>query len=97
MESRVACGTLYFSVRYSPLADRPGTVHAPSMTLKNASFLGLVVTILLTVLVAADFAITLTGVLREIVPAMALVRSLVHLLASLTVTVFFYVFQKGQS
>jgi hypothetical protein len=61
------------------------------MTLKTAAFLRLVGTILLTVLMAADFIKTVTGVLNDVVPAMALLRSLVYLVASLTVTVFFHV------
>ena len=67
------------------------------MTLKTAAFLALVGTTLLLVLVAADFITTLSGVLRDIVPAMVLLRSLIYLLASLSVTVFFYVFHKWQS
>jgi hypothetical protein len=67
------------------------------MSLKTAAFLALIGMILLTVLVIADFINTVTGIMHEVVPAMALLRSLVYLLASLTVTVFFYVFQKSQS
>jgi hypothetical protein len=64
------------------------------MTLKTAAFLRLVGTILLTVLVTADFIKVFTGVLRDVVPAMALLRSLVYLLASFMVTVLFYVFHR---
>jgi hypothetical protein len=67
------------------------------MSLKNAAFLALIGTLLLTVLLASDYLNTLLGVLRDVVPAMALLRSLVYLFASLTVTVFFYVFHKAQS
>ena len=67
------------------------------MTLKTAAFLAMVGTTLLLVLVAADFITTLSGVLRDIVPAMVLLRSLVYLLASLSVVVFLYVFYKKQS
>ena len=72
----------------------PGTanVHTPSMALKNAALLALVGMALLTILTAADFVNTVLGILRDVVPAIALLRSLVYLLASLTVTVFFYVF-----
>ncbi len=66
------------------------------MTLKNAAFLALIGTLLLTVLLAADFVNTVLGVLRDVVPAMALLRSLVYLLASLSVTVYFYVFGRAQ-
>ena len=67
------------------------------MSLKNAGFLALIGMILLTVLVVADFINIVTGVLRDVVPAVAILRSLVYLIASLTATLFFYVFQKSQS
>ena len=67
------------------------------MTLKTAAFLALVGTTLLLVLAASDFINVLFGVMRGIAPAMALLASLVYVLASLSVTVFFYVFQKAQS
>jgi hypothetical protein len=67
------------------------------MRLKTSAFLALIGMILLTVLVTADFINTVTGIMHDVVPAVALLRSLVYLLASLTVTVFFYVFQKSQS
>jgi hypothetical protein len=67
------------------------------MSLKNAASLALVGMMLLTVLVAADFLNAILGVMRDVVPAMSLLRSLIYLLASLTVTVFFYAFQKAQS
>jgi hypothetical protein len=65
------------------------------MTSKSAAFLAMIGMLLLTILLAADFIHTVLGVVREIIPAMALLRSLVYLLAGLTVTVFFYVFQRG--
>ena len=67
------------------------------MSLKTSAFLALIGMILLTVLVTADFINTVAGIMHDVVPAVALLRSLVYLLASLTVTVFFYVFQKSQS
>jgi hypothetical protein len=67
------------------------------MTLKNAALLALVAIILLTVLLAVDFINTTLGVLRDVIPAMALLRSLVYLLASLGLLLFLYVFHKGQS
>jgi hypothetical protein len=67
------------------------------MSLKNAASLALVGMMLLTVLVAADFINAVLGVMRDVVPAVMVLRLLVYLLASLTVTVFFYVFQKAQS
>jgi hypothetical protein len=66
------------------------------MTIKTAAFLALIGMVLLTILTAADFITTLTGVLRDVVPAMALLRSLVHLFASFAITVFFWVFHRAQ-
>ena len=67
------------------------------MTLKNAAFLALIGTLLLTILLAVDFIKTVSGVLNDVVPAMALLRSLIYLVASVSVTVFFYVFHRAQS
>jgi hypothetical protein len=67
------------------------------MSLKNAALLALIGTILLTVLVLAHFISTVLGVMHEVVPAVALLTSLVHLFASLSVMVFFYVFYRKQS
>ena len=71
--------------------------HTAAMSLKNAAFLALIGTLLLTVLLALDFVKTVSGVLSDVVPVVALLRSLVYLLASLSVTVFFYVFHRAQS
>jgi len=67
------------------------------MTLKNAAVLGLIGMALLTLLVTLDFINTCLGVMRDIVPMMAMLRALIYLLASLSVTVFLYVFYKRQS
>ncbi len=67
------------------------------MSLKNAALLALIGMILLTVLVLANFITTASGVLRDLIPAMTLVTSLIHLFASLTVLVFLYVFHRAQS
>jgi len=80
-----------------PLANDAESIHTLSMSLKSAALLALIGTILLTVLVVAHFISTLLGVMREMIPAMALLTSLVHLFASLSVLVFFYVFYRKQS
>ena len=67
------------------------------MTLKNAALLALIGTLLLTILLTLDFLRTFSGVVGDVVPVMALLRSFVNLLASLTLTVFFFVFHKAQS
>jgi hypothetical protein len=67
------------------------------MSLKNAALLALIGMILLTVLVVANFITTASGVMRDLIPSMALLTSLIHLFASLTVVVFLYVFHRAQS
>ena len=66
------------------------------MNLRSAAFLALVGMILLTVLLIADFVNVLLGVMRDIVPMAMLLRSLIYALASLAVTVFFWVFYRAQ-
>jgi hypothetical protein len=67
------------------------------MSLKTAAFFALIGMILLTVLEAAGFLRDLTGFLRDAVAAMAMLASAVHLLSSLGVTVFLFVFYRAQS
>jgi hypothetical protein len=73
-----------------------GRDYTTSMNLKSAAFLALVGMILLTVLLIADFINVLLGVMRDIVPMVMLLRSLIYMLASLAVTVFFWVFYRGE-
>jgi hypothetical protein len=73
------------------------SVHTASMNLKSAALLALIGMILLTVLVLAGFVSTVLGFLRDVIPAIALLTSLVHLFTSLSVLVFFYVFHRAQS
>jgi hypothetical protein len=67
------------------------------MTLKSSAFLALVGMILVTVLCVADFVRDASGVLRDLIPAVSLFRSLIYVIASLSVTLFFYVFHRAQS
>jgi hypothetical protein len=52
---------------------------------------------LLTPLVLAGLLRDISGVLRDVVPMVRLVRSVVYTFASLTATVFFFVFYERQS
>ena len=80
-----------------PLANDAESIHTPTMSLKNAALLALIGIVLLTVLVVVGFISTVLGVMRDLIPAMALLTSLVHVFASLSVLVFFYVFYRTQS
>lgn len=67
------------------------------MTLKSAALFALIGTLLFTILMALDFVKTVSGFLGDVVPVIFLLRSLVYLIASLSVTIFFFVFHKAQS
>jgi hypothetical protein len=71
--------------------------HNLGMNLKSAAFLALVGMLLLTLLWAFDFIKTLSGVMSDVVPVMALLRSAIYLFAGVCVTVFFYTFHKAQA
>jgi hypothetical protein len=67
------------------------------MKLKNAALFALIGMILLTVLLAAGFIRDLLAFGSGAVAAISLLTSGIHLLASLSLAVFLYVFHKGQS
>ena len=67
------------------------------MTLKSAAFFAFVGMTLLTALLAVGFIRDVSALLAGAIAAATLVISLIHLLASLTVTVFLFVFYKAQS
>jgi hypothetical protein len=66
------------------------------MTLKNAAFFALIGMTLLTILLAVGFIRDVSALVAGAIAAMAFLVSLIHLLASLSVTVFMYVFYKAQ-
>ena len=68
-----------------------------TLTLKSAAFFALIGMILLTVLLAVGFIRDVLSILAGAIAAMALLKSLIHLLASLSVAVFLYVFHKARS
>ncbi len=66
------------------------------MSLKSAALFALVGMMVLTVFLTVDFIGTILNVTRGLVPAMKLLTSFVGLLASVSLTVFLYVFQRAQ-
>ena len=66
------------------------------MTLKNAAFFAFVGTTLLTVTCAVGFIGDISALLAGAIAPMMVLSSLIHLLASLSLTVFLYVFYKVQ-
>jgi hypothetical protein len=67
------------------------------MTLKSAALFALICMALLTLLLAVGFIRDVTSFSAGALAALALLKSLFKLLASLSVTVFLYVFYKAQS
>ena len=67
------------------------------MSLKSAALFALVGMILLTVVVALGFFRDISAYSAGAIAADAILVSLVHLLASLSLTVFLYVFHRTQS
>jgi hypothetical protein len=66
------------------------------MTLKTAAFFALIGMVLLTVLLAVGFIRDVSALSSGAIAAVVLLTSLIHLLASLGLAVFLYVFHKGQ-
>ena len=67
------------------------------MSLKSAALFALVGMILLTVILALGFIRDGSAFASGAIAANTMLVSLIHLLASLSVTVFLYVFHKAQS
>jgi hypothetical protein len=72
-------------------------MYTPAMTLKNAAFFAFIGMTLLTVVCAVGFIGDVSALLAGAIAPMMVLGSLIHLLASLSVAVFLYVFQKTQS
>lgn len=78
------------------VAADTGSVHTPTMTLKNAALLALIGTILMTALLMWTFVLTFLNVLRDLVPAVTLLQSFVYAFGCFSVAVFFYLFHRAQ-
>ena len=68
-----------------------------SMTLKNAALLALIGMLVLSILLVVDFIRTVMGVADGLIPAVAIVRTVVYLFAALCATLFLYIFHRAQS
>jgi hypothetical protein len=66
------------------------------VTLRTAAVLAFAGTLILTVVLGIDFVRAFSAFARDLVPVNAVIRSLVYLFASATVTVFFGVFIRSQ-
>jgi hypothetical protein len=66
------------------------------MNLKNAAFLALIGTLLLTILLVMGFINDVMGVARGIIPPVKLLVSLIQTFAGATTVIFFYVVHRRQ-
>jgi hypothetical protein len=66
------------------------------MNLKNAAFLALVGTLLLTILLAMGLINDVMGVARGIIPPVKLLISLIETFAGAATAIFFYVVHRRQ-
>jgi hypothetical protein len=79
------------------VGDNKAFGRSSTMTLKNAALLALIGMTVLTVLLAVGFIRDVSAFAAGAIAAVAFFVSLVHLLASLSVTVFLFVFYRAQS
>ena len=79
------------------VAADTGSVHTPTMTLRNAALLALIGTVLVTALLVWNFVLTFLNVLRNLVPAVTLFSTFIYAFGCFSVMVFFYVFHRTQS
>ena len=67
------------------------------MTLKSASLLAFIGTLLLSILLVADLVLDLLSLARGLIAAVTLLTSLIHAFAAVSVALFFYAFHRAQS
>ncbi len=70
--------------------------HTPNMTLKNAAFLALIGTTVVTIMQIAVWIRDVMAVVQGLIPADSLLAASIYAFGALTVTVFFWVFYKAQ-
>jgi hypothetical protein len=64
------------------------------MNIKSAAFLALIGTLLTTILLVYNFITAVLNVTRGLIPLDTLLSTTIYAFASLTLTVFFFVFHK---
>ena len=67
------------------------------MTLKQASLLSFIGTLLLSIHLVIDLILNLLSLARGLIAAVTLLTSLIETFAAVSVTVFFYVYHRAQS
>jgi hypothetical protein len=88
---------MFHAVRAFLEAFQHASRYTPGMTLKNAALFAFIGMTLLTLVCAVGFVKDLTAFLAGAAAAVEMLTSLVHLLASLSVAVFFFAFYRTRS
>ncbi len=78
------------------VAETVSNVHTPTMTIRNATLLSLIGTVLMTVLLIWAFVSNILNAMRGLVPGVRLFSSFIYAFGCFSVAVFFYVFHRGQ-
>jgi hypothetical protein len=66
------------------------------MTLKTSALLALLGTAMLTLLLVLGLFRDVTGLMSGVVPMLEMLKSLIYVLAGVSMVLFFYVFYKAQ-
>ena len=72
-------------------------IGLPTMNLKGAATLAFIGTLLAAALLIYDFVFDIVSLAQGLIPLVKLFPSFIYALAALSLTVFFFVFQKTQS
>jgi hypothetical protein len=67
------------------------------MSLKTAALSGLIGTLLIAIMTLFGFVNTVVAAVSGLVPAVSVITALLQLVASVCVTIFFYVFHQKQA
>ena len=67
------------------------------MTLKHASLLALIGTLLLAILLVGDLILDLLSILRGLIAMVVLLTAFIRAFAAVSVTLFFYAYHRAQS
>jgi CHASE3 domain sensor protein len=71
--------------------------YTASMRLKTAAFFAFIGMLLVTIVYLSTFLNDLTAYFHDAIAVMTLLAAGIHLLASFTVTMFFFVFYRAQA
>jgi hypothetical protein len=84
-------------VQLHNVATKAFVIHPGSMSLKNAATIAFIGTLLATALLVWDLVFDVVNVTEGLIPLVRIFPALLYAIAALSLTVFFYVFQKTRN